>query len=69
MKKYKLKTHKSSVKRFKITGTGKVVRRELQNRNNSHMVNMRKRARKLVPGSFVITSRSNIKKIKKLLGK
>jgi large subunit ribosomal protein L35 len=25
-KKYKLKTHKSTAKRFKITGTGKVVR-------------------------------------------
>ncbi len=25
-KKYKLKTHKSTAKRFKVTGTGKVVR-------------------------------------------
>jgi large subunit ribosomal protein L35 len=25
-KKYKLKTHKSTVKRFKVTGTGKVMR-------------------------------------------
>lgn len=69
MKKYKLKTHKSTAKRFKVTASGKVIRKKLQNRNNSHMVNMRKNARKTIPEAFVITSKANVKKIKKLLGK
>lgn len=69
MKKYKLKTHKGTVKRFKVTANGRVIRKKLQNRNNSHMVNMRKNARKAVPESFVITSKANVRKIKKLLGK
>ncbi len=67
MKKYKLKTHKSTAKRFKITGTGKIIRKSLQNRNNAHKVNMRKAARKQMPESYVIKSKANIRKIKKLL--
>ncbi len=69
MKKYKIKTHKSTAKRFKVTANGKVIRKKLQNRNNSHMVNMRKNARKAIPEAFVLTSKANVKKIKKLLGK
>ncbi len=69
MKKYKLKTHKGTAKRFKVTANGKVIRKKLQNRNNSHMVNMRKNARKAIPEAFVITSKANVRKIKKLLGK
>jgi len=69
MKKYKLKTHKGTAKRFKVTANGKVIRKKLQNRNNSHMVNMRKNARKAIPERFVITSKANVRKIKKLLGK
>jgi len=63
----KLKTHKATAKRFKLTGTGKIIRKKLQSRNNSHAKNMSGTARKSMPESFVINSKGNIKKIKKLL--
>ncbi len=66
-KKYKLKTHKATAKRFKITSTGKVMRRKLQNKNNAHLKSKRKSTRKAMPGSFVITSGGNIRKIKRLI--
>ncbi len=66
--KNKIKTHKSTAKRFKLTAKGKVIRKKQQNRNNAHLGNMRKAARKLIPENFVIVG-STAKRIKKLLNK
>ncbi len=66
-KKYKLKTHKGTAKRFRVTGTGKIIRKHMQNRNNAHLKSKRKSQRKLVPDNFVITSKGTVKKIKRLL--
>ncbi|MFS8131362.1 MAG: large ribosomal subunit protein bL35 [Candidatus Dojkabacteria bacterium] len=67
MKKYKLKTHKSTSKRFKLTGTGKIKRAKQQMRNNAHRKNKSAAQRKLNPEVMVITSKGNVKKIKRLL--
>jgi len=67
MKQYNLKTHKGTAKRFKITGTGKIMRKKMQNKNNAHLKTKRKSARKLEPSSFVITSKGTVRKIKRLL--
>jgi len=67
MKKYKLKTHKATAKRFKITGSGKIMRKDLQLRNNAHLKSKSRSARKKMPGSYVITAKGQVKRIKKLL--
>jgi large subunit ribosomal protein L35 len=67
MAKYKLKTHKATAKRFKITGTGKIMRRKMSKRHNSHLKNKSKSQRKLVPEAFIINSSGNIKRVKRLL--
>jgi large subunit ribosomal protein L35 len=67
MKTYKLKTHKATAKRFKITSTGKVLRRNLQGRNNSHLKNKKRAARKKMPESFVITAKGQVRRIKSLI--
>lgn len=69
MKKIKAKTHKATAKRFKLSGSGKVMRQKLQGRNNSHRKTKAGRARVLVPESFEIKATSDIKKIKRLLNK
>ena len=69
MKTYKLKTHKSTSKRFKLTGTGKVIRKDLQKRNNSHLKSKSRGARKALPKSYVITAKGDVKRIKRLLNK
>lgn len=68
MAKNKIKTHKATAKRFKLTGTGKVKRSFKQNRNNSHLVNKRKSARKIIAEDLVITG-NWAKRIKTLLNK
>ncbi|RMD77734.1 50S ribosomal protein L35 [Candidatus Dojkabacteria bacterium] len=68
MKKYKIKTHKSTVKRFKITGSGKVIRQKQQERNNSHLRSFKNRKQKSIrKDKLVISSKGNIRKIKKLI--
>lgn len=67
MKKYKIKTHKATAKRLKITGSGKVSRSKQSKRNNSHLKNKRHSSRKLNPESFVISAKGEVKRIKKLL--
>ena len=69
MKNYKVKTHKATAKRFKLTSTGKVIRKKMQTRNNSHLKNKRKSTRKLVPEKFVLKAKGDIKRIKILLAK
>lgn len=67
MKKYKLKTHKSTAKRFKVTGSGKITRRRQQKRNNAHLKTKSRAQRKLNPENFVITAKGQVKRIKRLL--
>lgn len=70
MKKYKLKTHKATAKRFKITGTGKISRQRQQERNNAHLRSFKMRRQKSVKqANLVILSKGSVRKIKKLLNK
>lgn len=66
-KNYKLKTHKGTAKRFRVTGTGKIIRKKMQLKNNAHLKSKRKSQRKAIPENFVLTSKGNIRRIKKLL--
>jgi len=63
----KLKTHKATSKRVKLTGSGKIIRNKQQHRNNSHLKNARKSTKKVLKDRLVITSKAEIKKIKRLL--
>jgi large subunit ribosomal protein L35 len=66
MKKLKLKTHKGAAKRFKITASGKVIRKKLRNRGSSHRRTKDHGARKDLQDRNVI-EKTEAKKIKKLL--
>ncbi len=68
MKKLKFKTHKSTAKRLRLTGSGKIVRNKQSGRNNSHLKNMRKSAKKIMKENLVISARGTVKRVKKLLG-
>jgi large subunit ribosomal protein L35 len=59
----KLKTNRGAAKRFKVTGTGKVVRRRAYLRHiNTHMT--RKRKRQLSQSALVApVDQKNIKKL------
>ena len=63
-KKYKLKTHKSTAKRFKVTGTGKVMRTK---GGKSHL---RRRSSSRVKRKFdkmlEVTRKGEVKRIRKL---
>lgn len=63
-KKYKLKTHKATAKRFRVTGTGKVVRTK---GGKSHL---RRRSAKRTKRQFdkmlEVTHTADAKKIRKL---
>lgn len=63
-KKYKLKTHKATAKRFRVTGTGKVVRTK---GGKSHL---RRRSSKRVKRQFdktlEVTHNADAKKVKRL---
>jgi large subunit ribosomal protein L35 len=63
-KSVKRKTSKSAAKRFKVTGTGKIMRRHSHAR---HILTKksRKRVRKLVDSALV--SKADSKRIKKML--
>ncbi len=60
----KLKTNRSAAKRFKVTGTGKIVRRRSFSR---HILTKkpRKRVRKLTSPALV--SRADSRRVKKML--
>ncbi len=62
----KMKTHSGAKKRFKVTGTGKILRRRA---NRNHLLEHKptKRTRRL--DGDVVVSKDDEKKIKKLLGK
>ena len=62
----KAKSHSGASKRFRITGTGKLMRRRA-NRNHLLEHKSSKRTRRLSVDQVV--SAADVKKIKKLLGK
>lgn len=64
MKKYKLKTKSSAKKRFKITGTGKVTRRQSGMRHLLEHVSPSKKQGKL---SDLVVSKSDINKLKAMM--
>ena len=62
----KMKTHSSSKKRFRLTGTGKVVRRRA---NRQHYFEHKPSTRTRRLDNEVVLSAPDSKRIKKLLGK
>ena len=64
MKKTKLKTHKGAAKRFKITGTGKVLRKQAGVR---HLLGTKAPKRKRNLAGDVLVSPGEVKAIKRLL--
>jgi large subunit ribosomal protein L35 len=62
----KMKTHSGASKRFKTTGSGKVLRRRA---NRNHLLEHKpsRRTRRLAPPAEV--SSADAKKVKRLLGK
>lgn len=65
MGKPKMKTHSGASKRFRLTGTGKVMRRRAM-RNHKFVGKSSKRTRRL--WNDVVVSDADTRKIKKLLG-
>lgn len=62
--KYKLKTHKATSKRFRLTGTGVVVRTK---GGKSHFRRRRSaRSKALLPEMLVVKGRGIIKRVKRL---
>jgi ribosomal protein L35 len=69
VKKLKLKTHKSSSKRFKVTGTGKLMHLP-QGGGNGHSKSYKNRRQKsAVKGKNSLQNKSEQKRIRLILGK
>ena len=63
-KKYKLKTHKATSKRFRVTGTGKVVRTK---GGKSHLRRRKsKRTKRQFDKALEVTHKADAKKVKRL---
>lgn len=60
----KLKSKRGAVKRFKITGTGKVLRRKA---NRSHILTKKAKSRKNSLGNAALVSKGEERSIKRLL--
>lgn len=60
----KAKTRKSVAKRFKVTGTGKILRRKQGKR---HILQKKNRKRKRFLGKAVLVSDADIKRVKESL--
>lgn len=61
---FKLKTHKATAKRFRLTGTGKVVRTKI---GKGHLRrNTPKRTKRLFTEMVPVKSRSYVKRVKRL---
>jgi large subunit ribosomal protein L35 len=64
VRKYKLKTHKSTAKRFKVTGTGKVVRTK---GGKSHLRRRTsKRSKRLFSRMLEVSNKKEVKRIRRL---
>lgn len=61
----KMKSHSGSTKRFRKTGTGKIVRRQA---NRNHLLEHKPTTRTRRLAGMVEVSPADAKKIKKLLG-
>lgn len=60
----KMKTHKSCAKRFKVTGTGKLMRTKI---GKSHLRRKKpKRTRRLFDEYMVVTHKASVKRVKRL---
>lgn len=64
MSKTKLKTHKGASKRFKLTGTGKIVRSRA---GGNHMLTKKNSRRKRALKQDALVSKADEKNIKSLL--
>jgi large subunit ribosomal protein L35 len=62
----KIKTHKGASKRFKITGSGKILREKAF---TSHILTKKNAKRKRRLGNDIEVSTADTKKVKRLLGK
>ena len=62
----KQKTHSGAKKRFRITGTGKVMREQA---NRRHLLEGKPTTRTRRLAQDVVTSAADVKKVKRLLGK
>jgi large subunit ribosomal protein L35 len=63
-KKYKLKTYKAAAKRFRVTGSGKIVRTK---GGKSHLRRRKsKRSKQLFSRMLVVENSGDIKRIKRL---
>jgi large subunit ribosomal protein L35 len=62
--KYKLKTHKATAKRFRLTGSGKLVRTKI---GKSHLRRRTsKRAKRLFTEMLPVQGKSTIKRVRRL---
>jgi large subunit ribosomal protein L35 len=60
----KMKTHKSTAKRFKVTGTGKLMRTKI---GKSHLRRKKpSRTRRLFDEYLVVTHKGSIKRVRRL---
>jgi large subunit ribosomal protein L35 len=62
----KMKTHSGSNKRFRVTGTGKIVRRRA---NRNHLLEHKSSTRTRRLKNEVTLSPADLKKMKRLLGR
>jgi large subunit ribosomal protein L35 len=62
----KMKTHSGASKRFRLTGTGKIMRRRA---NRNHLLEHKTSRRTRHLANEVILSPADTKKMKRLLGK
>ena len=62
----KMKTHSGAKKRFRVTGSGKIMREQAGNR---HLLEHKSSRRKRRLASDLVVSPTDAPKIKKLLGK
>lgn len=61
---YKIKTHSGAKKRFKVTGTGKILRAHA---NKSHILNKKSRKRKRNLRSETLVDKTNMLQVKSLI--
>jgi large subunit ribosomal protein L35 len=62
----KMKTHSGTKKRFRVTGTGKIMREQA---NNVHKFEEKSSSRARRVAKDVVTSPADVKRIKRLLGR
>ena len=61
----KMKSHKGARSRFKVTGTGKIRRRQA---NLNHMLGKKSSRQKRRLGQMTVVDKSDVKRIRRMLG-